>query len=230
VRPLAWCSQPRDSATLPDGALAIETLAFIVAGYLAGSLPFGYWVVRWTKGVDIRNVGSGNIGATNVWRTFGPRYAIPVIVLDVLKGFVPALVATLAVGHVAGALAGGAAMLGHWRPLFLRFAKGGKMVATCGGALLGLAPLVGLIGAVVWIIVFALTRYASVSSIVAAASLPVGAAPARGALAGARLLVGGRPGRAGPAPWQPRAVACRHRDAGPAPPQAGCDHLVTDCY
>jgi acyl phosphate:glycerol-3-phosphate acyltransferase len=125
--------------------------------------------------VDIRTVGSGNIGATNVWRTFGPRYAIPVIVLDVLKGFVPALVATLAVGHLAGALAGGAAMLGHWRPLFLRFAKGGKMVATCGGALLGLAPLVGLIGAAVWIVVFALTRYASVSSIVAAGSLPVSA-------------------------------------------------------
>jgi acyl phosphate:glycerol-3-phosphate acyltransferase len=155
--------------------IAIETFAFIVAGYLAGSLPFGYWVVRWTRGVDIRTVGSGNIGATNVWRTFGSRYAVPVIVLDVLKGFVPALVATLAVGHVAGALAGGAAMLGHWRPLFLRFAKGGKMVATCGGALLGLAPLVGLIGAVVWIVVFALTRYASVSSIVAAGSLPVSA-------------------------------------------------------
>ncbi len=144
-------------------------------GYLAGSIPSGYWVVRWTRGVDIRTVGSGNIGATNVWRSFGPRYAIPVIALDVAKGFVPALVATLAVGHVAGALAGGAAMLGHWRPLFLRFAKGGKMVATCGGALFGLAPIVGLIGAVVWLAVFALTRYASVSSIIAAASLPVAA-------------------------------------------------------
>jgi glycerol-3-phosphate acyltransferase PlsY len=98
-----------------------------------------------------------------------------VIALDVAKGFVPALAATLVAGHVAGALAGGAAMLGHWRPLFLGFAKGGKMVATCGGALLGLAPLVGLIGAAVWIVVFALTRYASVSSIVAAASLPVAA-------------------------------------------------------
>jgi glycerol-3-phosphate acyltransferase PlsY len=125
--------------------------------------------------VDIRTVGSGNIGATNVWRTFGPRYAVPVIVLDVLKGFVPTLVATLTVGHVAGALTGGAAMLGHWRPLFLGFAKGGKMVATYGGALLGLAPLVGLIGALVWILVFALTRYASVSSIVAALSLPAAA-------------------------------------------------------
>ena len=120
-------------------------------------------------------MGSGNIGATNVWRSFGPRYAIPVIALDVAKGFVPALVATLTVGHVAGALAGGAAMLGHWRPIFLRFAKGGKMVATCGGALFGLAPLVGLVGALVWIAVFAVTRYASVSSILAAASLPVAA-------------------------------------------------------
>ena len=144
-------------------------------GYLAGSIPSGYWVVRWTRGENIRAVGSGNIGATNVWRSFGPRYAIPVIVLDVLKGFFPALVATFVAGPVAGALAGGAAMLGHWRPLFLRFAKGGKMVATCGGALFGLAPIVGFIGAVVWLAVFAITRYASVSSIVAAASLPLAA-------------------------------------------------------
>jgi len=98
-----------------------------------------------------------------------------VIVLDVLKGFFPALIATLEAGHVAGALAGGAAMLGHWRPLFLGFQKGGKMVATCGGALFGLAPLVGLIAAVLWIAIFAVTRYASVSSILAAASLPVSA-------------------------------------------------------
>jgi len=174
VRPLAWCSRPRSSAALLERAL-IETLAFIVAGYLAGSLPFGYWVVRATRGVDIRTVGSGNIGATNVWRTFGPRYGIPVILLDVAKGFAPALVATLVAGHVAGALAGGAAMLGHWRPLFLGFARGGKMVATCGGALFGLAPLVGLVGLLVWIALFALTRYASVASILAAASLPLAA-------------------------------------------------------
>jgi acyl phosphate:glycerol-3-phosphate acyltransferase len=76
---------------------------------------------------------------------------------------------------VAGALAGAAAMLGHWRPLFVGFVKGGKMVATTGGAFLGLAPLVALAGAGVWLIVFALTRYASVSSIVAAASLPLAA-------------------------------------------------------
>jgi glycerol-3-phosphate acyltransferase PlsY len=100
---------------------------------------------------------------------------LPVILLDVAKGFAPALAATLVAGHVAGALAGGAAMLGHWRPLFLRFARGGKMVATCAGALFGLAPVVGLTGALVWIAVFAITRYASVSSILAAASLPLAA-------------------------------------------------------
>ena len=129
--------------------------------------------MRATRGVDIRTVGSGNIGATNVWRTFGLRFALPVSLFDIAKGFVPTLAATLAAGALAGALTGGAAMLGHWRPLFLRFARGGKMVATCGGAFLGLAPVVGLAGAGVWLAVFAVTRYASVSSILAAASLPV---------------------------------------------------------
>jgi acyl phosphate:glycerol-3-phosphate acyltransferase len=148
----------------------------VVAGYLAGSMPFGYWVVRVTKGVDIRTVGSGNIGATNVWRTFGRTYGLPVVLLDIGKGFVPALVFTQVDSHLAGVLAGAAAMLGHWRPLFLRFEKGGKMVATTGGAFLGVAPLVGGIGAGVWILVFLLRRYASVASILAAASLPALAA------------------------------------------------------
>jgi glycerol-3-phosphate acyltransferase PlsY len=94
------------------------------------------------------------------------------VLLDTLKGLVPALVATLVVGHLAGALAGGAAMLGHWRPAFLRFERGGKMVATCGGAFLGLAPIVGGIGAGVWILTFLLLRYASIASMVAALSLP----------------------------------------------------------
>src|SRR2546428_10462744 len=92
----------------------------IAAGYIAGSMPFGYWLVRLAKGVDIRSVGSGNIGATNVWRTYGRRYGIPVILLDMAKGFGPALAATLIQSHGAGVLAGAAAMLGHWRPLFLR--------------------------------------------------------------------------------------------------------------
>lgn len=149
-------------------ALAI----LIVAGYLAGSMPFGYWLVRLAKGVDIRTVGSGNIGATNVWRVYGRRYGLPVMLLDIAKGLAPALVATLVEGHLAGVLAGAAAMLGHWRPLFLGFAKGGKMVATTGGAFLGVAPVVGGVGAGIWILTFLVTRYASVASIVAAASLP----------------------------------------------------------
>jgi glycerol-3-phosphate acyltransferase PlsY len=147
-----------------------------LAGYLAGSMPFGYWLVRLTKGADIRTLGSGNIGATNVWRTFGWRYGLPIVLLDVGKGFVPALVGTLVAGDLTGVLAGGAAMAGHWRPLFLRFAKGGKTVATAGGAFLGVAPWVGLIGAGVWIAVFVLARYASLASLFAAGSLPVAAA------------------------------------------------------
>lgn len=151
----------------------MEYAVLIVAGYLTGSMPFGYWLVRLLQGVDIRTVGSGNIGATNVWRTYGRRYGLPVMLLDIAKGLAPALAGALLVGSLAGVLAGAAAMLGHWRPLFLGFAKGGKMVATTGGAFLGAAPVVGGIGAGVWIVVFLLTRYASVASMVAACSLPV---------------------------------------------------------
>jgi glycerol-3-phosphate acyltransferase PlsY len=124
---------------------------------------------------DIRNFGSGNIGATNVWRSFGPGLGVPVILLDIAKGFVPTLVATQLEGALVGALAGGAAMLGHWRPLFMRFQRGGKMVATCGGALFGLAPLVGLAGALVWLAVFGVSRYASLASMAGAVSLPFAA-------------------------------------------------------
>jgi len=146
-----------------------------VAGYLAGSLPFGYWLVGAFRRQDIRNFGSGNIGATNVWRSFGPGLGAPVILLDIGKGFVPTLVAAELEGALVGALVGGAAMLGHWRPIFMRFQRGGKMVATCGGALLGLAPLVGLAAVAVWLVVFALLRYASLASIAAAVALPFAA-------------------------------------------------------
>jgi glycerol-3-phosphate acyltransferase PlsY len=145
----------------------------IVAGYLAGSIPTGYWLVGAFRRVDIRTLGSGNIGGTNVWRVFGWRLGLPVVVADTAKGFVPALLATLEVSHLAGVLAGAAAMLGHWRPLFLRWQRGGKMVATCGGAFLGVAPIVGAIGAGVWIACFLVFRYASVASMVAACSLPL---------------------------------------------------------
>jgi glycerol-3-phosphate acyltransferase PlsY len=149
------------------------TAVFVVlGGYLLGSMPFGYWVVRLLKGEDVRTAGSGNIGATNVWRTYGKAYGIPIVVLDVAKGFVPALVGTLLVGELVGVLAGGAAMLGHWRPLFLGFQKGGKTVATAGGTFFGVAPLLGAIGLVIWVIVFLLSRYASLASMATAVSLP----------------------------------------------------------
>ncbi len=151
----------------------MTTAILAAAGYLIGSIPFGYWLVRATKGVDIRRVGSGNIGASNVWRTYGWRFGVPVMLFDTAKGFVPALVATEIAGPLAGVLAGAGAMLGHARPLFLGFAKGGKTVATAGGAFLGLAPIVGFLGAAVWIVTFLVTRYASIASIAGACSLPL---------------------------------------------------------
>src|SRR3954451_9886291 len=114
----------------------------VVSAYVAGSIPFGLWLVRWRKGVDIRTLGSGNIGATNVWRVYGRWYGLPVMFVDTFKGFAPALAATMIHSHLAGVLAGGAAVLGHWRPLFLGFKRGGKIVATTGGAFLGFAPIV----------------------------------------------------------------------------------------
>src|SRR5437867_12454336 len=111
----------------------------VVLGYLLGSCPWGYWLVRLLRREDIRHSGSGNIGATNVWRTYGRRLGLPVVLLDVLKAFIPALIGVLTVSHLAGILAGAAAMLGHWRPLFLRFEKGGKMVASAGGVFFAVA-------------------------------------------------------------------------------------------
>jgi acyl phosphate:glycerol-3-phosphate acyltransferase len=154
----------------------VTTVLLIVAGYVLGSMPWGYWLVRLVKHEDIRRQGSGNIGGTNVWRVYGWRLGLPVVLLDTAKGFVPALVGSLVVSDLAGVLAGSAAMLGHSRPLFLKWQRGGKMVATAGGAFLGLAPLVGAVGAVVWILVFLLFRYASLASMLAAISLPVAAA------------------------------------------------------
>ena len=152
----------------------IETAA-VLAGYVLGSLPFGYWLPRLVHGEDIRERGSGNVGATNVFRAYGPRLGVLVALLDVGKGFAAALLGLEAGGALVGVLAAGAAMLGHWRPLFLRFAKGGKTVATAGGAALALTPLALLACAAVWLGLFVLTRYASVASIAAALCLPAAA-------------------------------------------------------
>ena len=84
------------------------TAAFVVAGYLSGSLTWGYWLVRIFRGEDIRTKGSGNVGASNVWRVYGPRLGLPAVILDTAKGFVPAFAATIVVGHGTGVLAGAA--------------------------------------------------------------------------------------------------------------------------
>jgi glycerol-3-phosphate acyltransferase PlsY len=148
-----------------------EALA-IVGGYLLGSLPFGYWLVRVFRGEDIRQSGSGNVGASNVFRTYGTRLGVAVALLDVAKGFVAALLGLAAGGALVGVLAGSAAMLGHARPVFLGFRKGGKMVATAGGVAWAVAPLAALCCAGVWVVVFLATRYASVASLVTALALP----------------------------------------------------------
>ena len=150
----------------------VEALA-IVGGYLLGSLPFGYWLPLVVHRDDIRSQGSGNIGASNVFRVYGRRLGVTVALLDMGKGLAAGLVGLWAGGAVVGVLAGAAAMLGHARPVFLGFRKGGKMVATAGGVTLALAPLALLCCAALWIVVFVATRYASVASIVTAVALPV---------------------------------------------------------
>jgi glycerol-3-phosphate acyltransferase PlsY len=151
----------------------VSFAAIVVLGYVLGSCPWGYWLVRVFRGEDIREVGSGGIGASNVFRAYGRRLGFAVIALDMLKGFVPAFVGVGLVSPLCGIVAGAAAMAGHYRPLFLGFRRGGKMVATAWGVFLGVAPLVALAATAVWLAVFALTRYTSVASIVGALTLPL---------------------------------------------------------
>jgi glycerol-3-phosphate acyltransferase PlsY len=145
----------------------------IVGGYLLGSLPFGYWVPRLVRGEDIRTKGSGNVGASNVFRVYGRSLGVPVAALDLAKGFVAASLGLWVGDALIGVLAAAAAMVGHARPVFLRFQKGGKMVATAGGATFALAPLAALCCIGVWLVVFVLTRYASLASIATAIALAV---------------------------------------------------------
>src|SRR5256885_8143779 len=156
------------------------TFAFALIGsYLLGSIPFGCLAGR-IRGIDIRKVGSGNIGATNVVRVLGKRYGYPVFVLDFLKGFgavkFSMLLATgpppaFNLPEVFGIIAAACSVVGHIYPLWLRF-KGGKGVATSAGALLALTALGGLIALATWIAIFWLTRYVSVASLTAAATPP----------------------------------------------------------
>jgi glycerol-3-phosphate acyltransferase PlsY len=151
----------------------------VIASYLLGSIPFGYLAGR-MAGIDIRNCGSGNVGATNVIRTLGKGYGYPVFALDFLKGFgavkMSILIATRMQSEwnppeMFGIVAAISSVLGHSFPVWLGF-NGGKGVATSAGALFGLAPVAALVGVAIWIVTFWLTRYVSVASIAAAAALP----------------------------------------------------------
>ena len=145
----------------------------ILVGYVLGSMPWGYWLPRLVTGANIRAVGSGNTGAANVWRTQGFKLGLSVALLDVAKGFVAALLGLWLGNELIGLLAGIAALVGHWRPLFMGFARGGKIVATTAGVALALAPLATLAMAAVWIVTFLVTRYTSVASLLSAATLPL---------------------------------------------------------
>jgi glycerol-3-phosphate acyltransferase PlsY len=151
----------------------MRDLILVAAGYLIGSIPWGYVVPKLLRGVDIRTVGSGNLGAANVWRALGFKAGLAVAVLDVGKGFTAALLGLWAGDELTGLLAGIGAMVGHWRPLFMGFARGGKMVATTGGVALAVAPQACLAILVVWVVTFLVTRYTSIASMLSALTLPL---------------------------------------------------------
>lgn len=157
---------------IPPALAAILALAI---GYVCGSLPFALWLGRWWRGIDVRASGSGNLGATNVYRTLGPSVGIPVLLLDVSKGALPVFLvsrSSLGAGFPGGpewaAIATGlAAILGHmWT--FLAGFRGGKGVATTVGVLLALAPLAFLAFLLTFAVVLAGTRFVSLGSILGA--------------------------------------------------------------
>jgi acyl phosphate:glycerol-3-phosphate acyltransferase len=154
-------------------------LIFIPVSYLLGAVPFGFLIAR-ARGIDIRTVGSGNIGATNVLRSVGKSWGVLALVLDALKGLVPAAVfpvlASMAFDMEAGATlrlcCGCAAVIGHNYPVYLKF-KGGKGVATTAGALIGIAPLALLCGLAMFAVVFGASRMVALGSISAAIVIPI---------------------------------------------------------
>ena len=155
---------------------------FVGAGaiaYLIGSFPTGYIAGR-MRGVDVRTVGSGNVGATNVTRVLGKQFGYSVFVVDLLKGLVPVLLARIIArrcqldsieSDLSVAFAGIFSVVGHTYPVWLGF-KGGKGVATSLGVIFGISWIAALIMCAVWVAVFKITRYVSVASISAAIALP----------------------------------------------------------
>jgi glycerol-3-phosphate acyltransferase PlsY len=158
----------------------LTLVTVLVASYLLGSIPFGYLAGE-IAGVDVRKAGSGNVGATNVLRVLGKPYGYAVFALDFLKGLGAVKISVLIATRVRpewgspeifGIVAAASAVIGHCFPLWLKF-RGGKGVATSAGALFGLMPLAMLVGVAIWILIFWLTRYVSLASVIATAALPI---------------------------------------------------------
>ena len=147
-------------------------LPWLLATYLLGAIPTSYLVVRLIKGQDLRKLGSGNLGATNLFRVLGWRYAIPVGAFDLLKGAVPVLLFAPRVdgSQVTAILLGIAAVIGHVFSVFVGF-KGGKGVATGAGVVLGLAPWAFLAALAAWLLVLKVSGYVSLASMVASGVL-----------------------------------------------------------
>ena len=150
-----------------------------VAGYLCGSIPFGLLLTRWAGLGDVRKIGSGNIGATNVLRTGNKALAAATLACDMLKGTLAVLIAARFVGHewpmttgLGSVLAGVGAIVGHMYPVWLKF-RGGKGVATFLGVLLGIAWQAAIGAALVWIAVAFASRYSSLAALVATAASPI---------------------------------------------------------
>jgi glycerol-3-phosphate acyltransferase PlsY len=152
----------------------MSAAAALAASYLVGAIPTSYLAGRLFRGIDLREHGSRNLGATNLYRVLGWRYAIPVGLFDAAKGLVPVLVFAPAAEASAlfALLCGLTAVLGHVFSVFVRF-RGGKGVATAAGAMLGLAPAALGVAFVVWAALVFLTGYVSLGSIVAAAVFPL---------------------------------------------------------
>jgi acyl phosphate:glycerol-3-phosphate acyltransferase len=149
-------------------------LLALAAAYLIGGIPFGYLLVRMKSGEDVRSMGSGNIGATNVLRTSGRAIAVATLLLDIAKGFVAVWLAAKLTDNAVlwTSLAALAVMAGHAYPIFLKF-RGGKAVASFVGAFLYLTPIPLLAALLLFVIVVATTHHISMGSIIAAASLPL---------------------------------------------------------
>lgn len=144
----------------------------LLVGYLVGSLPIGFALATWMKGVDLRRAGSGNVGAANVYRTAGLALALLVVAVDVAKGASSVLIAARLSPTATGPVAAGvAAILGHVYPVWLQF-RGGKGVATACGAFVVLAPVATGLAGLVFVITVWITRYISLGSVLATASLP----------------------------------------------------------